>query len=123
MFGLNEVTIIGNVGSTPELRFTPTGLSVVSFNVATNRRFMKGDERVEETEWFSVVVWGKLAENCNQYLNKGQLVFVSGRITLNKWERPDGTQASSLEVHARNVIFLSRSKQSVEAEEVEPEEV
>lgn len=120
MFGLNKASIIGNVGSNPELRYTPSGRPVASFTVATNRRYEKNGERVEETTWFSVVVWNKLAESCNQFVAKGQLVFASGRINLNKWVSSDGQQKSRLELHAQNVIFLSRANQEAVSEEVEP---
>ena len=125
MFGLNKADIIGNVGSNPELRFTPNGRPVTSFSVATNRRYERNGERVEETEWFTVVVWNKLAENCNQYVTKGQLVFASGRIHLNKWETQEGKQGSRLELHAHIVIFLSKSNQEAapEVEELEPEDL
>ena len=110
MFGWNRTEIIGNVGATPELRFTPSGTPVISFSVAVNRRYTKDGERVESTEWFSVVAWNKLAESCSQYLKKGMAVFVSGRVSLHKWEKQDGIEASRLEINANNVIFLSKSK-------------
>ena len=125
MYGLNKADVIGNVGSNPELRYTPSGKPVTSFAVATNRCYMKNNGRVEETEWFTVVVWNKLAESCNQYVTKGQLVFSSGRIHLNKWETKEGKQGSRLELHAHNVIFLSKSNQGVvpEGDELEPEDL
>ena len=128
MFGWNRTEIIGNVGATPELRFTPSGTSVISFSVAVNRRYTKDGEKVESTEWFSVVAWNKLAESCNQYLKKGKAVFVSGRVSLHKWEKPDGTETSRLEINANSVIFLSKSE-GQEADSVnssvdtEPEDV
>ena len=125
MFGLNKTDVIGNVGSSPELRFTPNGRPVTSFTIATNRRYMKQDERVDETEWFTVIVWNKLAESCNQYVTKGQPVFASGRVHLHKWEGKDGKQGSRLELHAFNVIFLSKSNQEAapEVEELKPEDL
>lgn len=124
MFGLNKTDIIGNVGSTPELRFTPSGKPVTSFSVATNRRYMKQGERVEETEWFTIVVWNKLAESCNQYITQGQLVFASGRIHLNKWETSEGKYGSRLELIAHTVIFLSKSNHEAIPEEIKlPDEI
>lgn len=125
MFGLNKADIIGNVGSNPELRLTPDGKPVTSFTVATNRKYVKSGEQVEDVEWFNVITWNKLAENCNKYITKSQLVFATGRIHLNKWEAKDGKQGSRLELHAQNVIFLSRSNQEAapEVDELEPEDL
>ena len=76
MASLNKVMVIGNVGSEPEMRFTPAGKPVTSFRVATNRVYTNPEgERKEETEWFTVVAWNRLAEQCNQFLGKGRLVY------------------------------------------------
>ena len=78
MASLNKVIIIGNIGSEPEMRFTPNGNPVTSFRVATNRMYTTAEgERRQETEWFSVVAWNRLAEQCNQFLTKGRLVYTS----------------------------------------------
>lgn len=112
MPNLNNCEIIGHLGTEPEMRFMPTGRPVVSFNVAVNRRYTTGSgERREETEWFTVVAFGKLAENCNISLTKGQAVFVSGRVSLQRWEgKDDNLPKSRLEINARQVIFLSPNK-------------
>ena len=125
MFGLNKTDIIGNVGSAPELKFTPNGKSVTSFSVATNRRYTRDGERVEEAEWFTVIVWGKLAESCNTYVKKGQLVYASGRIHLDTWETQEGKHSSRLELQAHNIIFLSKTNQEAkpEVEELDPEDI
>ena len=125
MISLNKIDIIGNLGSEPELRFTSSGKPVASFSVATNRSYTKDSEKKTDTEWFTVVTWNRLAENCNQYLTKGQLVYVSGRVALNKWEKKDGGQASRMEIIAYNVIFLSNQKNesTSEASELEPEDL
>ena len=79
MVSLNKVMLIGNVGSDPEMRFIPNGNPVTSFRVATNRFYTTPDgERKQETDWFSIVTWNKLAEQCNQFLTKGRLVYVKG---------------------------------------------
>ena len=75
----NKITIIGNLGTDPEMRYTPSGSAVTSFSVATNRRYTRNGEQVDETEWFRVNAWGRLAETTNQYLEKGSLVYVEGR--------------------------------------------
>ena len=109
MASLNKVMIIGNLGSEPEMRFTPNGNPVTSFRVATNRVFTTPDgERKEETEWFTIVAWGKLAEQCNQYLAKGKLVYAEGRLHTRSWEGQDGQKRYRTEVIARRVTFLDR---------------
>ena len=109
MASLNKVMIIGNLGNEPEMRFTPNGNPVTSFRVATNRVFTTPEgERKEETEWFSVVAWGKLAEQCNQYLTRGRLVYAEGRLHTRTWEGQDGQKRYRTEIIARRVTFLDR---------------
>lgn len=109
MASLNKVMIIGNLGSEPEMRFTPNGNPVTSFRVATNRVYTTPTgERKEETEWFTVVAWGKLAEQCNQFLTKGRLVYTEGRLRTRTWESQDGQKHSRPEVIANRVVFLDR---------------
>jgi single-strand DNA-binding protein len=109
MLTLNKVMIIGNVGTEPEMRFTPNGNPVTSFRVATNRVYTTPDgERKQETEWFTVVAWNRLAENCNQYLTKGQRVYAEGRLHTRSWEGQDGQKRFSSEVVANRVLFLDR---------------
>lgn len=106
---LNKVMIIGNVGSDPEMRFTPKGDPVTSLRIATNRVYTTADgERKEETEWFTVVAWSKLAEQCNQFLTKGQRVYVEGRLSTRSWESQDGQRHYRTEVVAERVLFLDR---------------
>jgi single-strand DNA-binding protein len=109
MLTLNKVMIIGNVGTEPEMRFTPNGNPVTSFRVATNRVYTTPEgERRQETEWFTVVAWNRLAENCNQYLTKGQRVYAEGRLHTRSWEGQDGQQRSRSEIVANRVLFLDR---------------
>ena len=109
MPSLNKIIIIGNVGSEPEMRFTPAGKPVTSFRVATNRTYTTAEgERKEETEWFSVVAWNKLAEQCNQFITKGKLVYAEGRLHTSTWEGQDGKQRTRLEIIANRVVFLDR---------------
>jgi len=101
--------IIGNLGSEPEMRFTPNGNPVTSFRVATNRVFTTPEgERKEETEWFTIVAWGKLAEQCNQFLGRGRLVYAEGRLHTRSWEGQDGQKRYRTEVIANRVTFLDR---------------
>ena len=124
MITLNQANIIGNVGTPPELRFTPTGKPVTNFTVASNNRWKTPEgETKEETDWFSVVVWGKLAEICNQYLAKGHTVYVSGRVTLHKWiKKEDNTEHARLELQANKVIFLTKSEGQDSVVDTEPPE-
>jgi len=109
MASLNKVMIIGNLGSDPEMRFTPSGNPVTSFRVATNRVYSTPEgERREETEWFTVVAWGKLAEQCNQFLTKGRLVYAEGRLRTRTWESQDGQKHYRTEIIANRVTFLDR---------------
>ena len=126
MASLNKIMLIGNVGSDPEMRYTPNGKAVTSFRMATNYRYSGPDgERREETEWFRVSVWGKQAESCNQFLSKGRRVYVEGRLHSRSWEGQDGQMRTSLEVSANRVIFLDRAAAVSLAEEgeLEPEDL
>lgn len=117
MASLNKVMIIGNLGSEPEMRYTPNGKPVTSFRVATNRVYTTPEgERKEETEWFTVVAWNKLAEQCNQFLNKGRLVYAEGRLHTRMWEAQDGQKHYRTEIIANRVTFLDRQA-SAQAEE------
>jgi single-strand DNA-binding protein len=133
MASLNKVMIIGNLGGEPEMRFTPGGSPVTSFTVATNRVFNTPDgERKEETEWFSVVAWSKLAETCNQFLTKGMKVYVEGRLHTRNWESQDGQKHFRTEVIANQVLMLDKkaspsvSEEKIEdtgAGEIEPKDI
>jgi single-strand DNA-binding protein len=91
------------------MRFTPNGNPVTTFRVATNRSYSTPDgERKEETEWFTVVAWGKLAEQCNQFLAKGKLVYAEGRLHTRNWDGQDGQKHYRTEVIANRVTFLDR---------------
>ena len=106
----NKITIIGNLGSDPEMRYTPSGAAVTNFSVATNRRYRNSNgETVDETEWFRVNAWGRLAETTNQYLEKGRMVYVEGSLSSRSWTGQDGQTRFSNEVRAQEVKFLSGS--------------
>lgn len=90
---LNKVMLIGNVGRDPEMRFTPSGTAVTTFSVATNRRIRSQDGQwTDETEWHNVVTFEKLAEQCNEYLNKGRKVYIEGRLQTRSWDDKDSGQ-------------------------------
>src|SRR5262245_339585 len=82
---LNKVLLIGNLGTDPEIRYTQSGKPVVSFSLATNRRYKVEGEVREETEWFSIVAFGRLGEICSEFLKKGRSVFVEGRMQTRNW--------------------------------------
>jgi single-strand DNA-binding protein len=110
-----KIIIIGNLGRDPEMRYTPSGQGVTDFSVATSNRFTTSDgNQVDETTWFRISTWGKLAEVCNQYLKKGRRVLVEGRLIPDKetgspkvFTRQDGTSGASYEIRADTVKFLS----------------
>jgi len=106
---MNKIFIIGNVGGEPEMRYTSNGNPVTSFSVATNRRYTVQGEQREETQWFSISAWNRLAETCNQYVTKGMKVFVDGRLSVREYVTQDGQTRTSLDVTAFNVHFLSRA--------------
>jgi len=104
---LNKVMIIGYLGRDPEMRFTPTGKSVSSFSVACNRSWKSKDgERHTETDWFNVVAWGELAEISKQYLSKGSMVYVEGRLQIREWVDSNGTPQKSVEIVARDIMLM-----------------
>jgi len=110
MAGLNKVMVIGNLGADPEMRYTADGNAMTSFRVAASRNYTAPDgERREETEWFSVVAWRKLAEQCSQYLQKGRRVYVEGRLRTRSWDTPEGQKRYRTEVVADRVLFLDRA--------------
>jgi single-strand DNA-binding protein len=103
--------LIGNLGTDPEMRYTANGSAVTTFRVACSRNFSGADgERREETEWFSVVTWNKLAETCSQFLQKGRRAYVEGRLQTRSWDGPDGNKRYRTEVIANTVLFLDRAQ-------------
>ena len=109
MAGLNKIMVIGTLGRDPELRYTPNGSPVCSFSVATNRTYTGSDgEKKEDTEWFTVSAWNKMAEVCNQYLEKGRRAYVEGRLRSSQWEGNDGQVRHRNEIVANTVLFLDR---------------
>lgn len=104
---MNKILIIGNLGSDPEMRYTPNGDPVTNFSVATNRRYNTRDgQQVDETEWFRVSAWGRLAETTNQYLTRGSKVYVEGRLSSRTYQTQNGDTRVSLDVNASDVRFL-----------------
>ncbi|MBI2918775.1 MAG: single-stranded DNA-binding protein [Chloroflexi bacterium] len=109
MASLNKIMIIGNLGTSPEMRYTPMGTPITSFRMATSRFYTTQDgERRQETEWFTVVARNRLAETCNQFLIKGKRVYVEGRLRSHTWEGPDGQSRFRNEIMADRILFLDR---------------
>ena len=110
MASLNKVLLIGNLTRDPELRYIPSGSAVTSFTVAVNRVYkLQTGEKKEEVSFVRVVVWGRLAEVCNDYLKKGRPVFVEGRLQSRSWDdKNSGEKRSTLEVIAQNIQFLGQ---------------
>jgi single-strand DNA-binding protein len=121
----NKIILIGNLTKDPELRYTPQGTPVASFRLAVNHRYKQADEVKKETTFIDNVVFGKQAESCSKYLNKGSSVLVEGRLQERRWES-NGQQRSKFEVIAQSVRFLSKrggsQEQVVEGDIIPPEE-
>ena len=109
MSSLNEVNLIGHLGRDPELKFTPSGQPVANFSVATDESYMgKDGQKVQKTEWHRIVVWGKQAEFCGNYLKKGSLVYVKGSLETRKWTDKDGAEKYTTEIKAIRVQGLDK---------------
>src|SRR5215471_12758975 len=110
---LNKIMLIGNLGRDPELNVTAEGTPVTKFSLAVSRNYTtKSGERREETEWFNIVAWEKLAETCERYLHKGSKVYIEGRLTQRKYTDKEGTQRTSVEVIANDMKMLDSKSAS-----------
>ena len=109
---VNSVHLVGRLGGDPELRYTPNGNAVASFSVATSEKYKdKEGNQQEKTEWHRVIVWNKPAEACHEYLRKGSLVFVGGKITYRSYDDKDGVKHNITEIVANRVRFLGGLKE------------
>jgi len=107
---VNKVIILGRLGQEPELKYTPSGAAVCNFSLATSENWMdKSGQKQERTEWHRIVVWGKLAELCNQYLSKGRQAFIEGSLQTRSWDDKTGQKRYTTEINAKNVQFLGAS--------------
>lgn len=119
MASLNRVILIGNLTRDPELRYTPSGQSVANFGIAVNRRRRTPEnEWVDEVDFFNIVVWGKSAENCANYISKGSPVAIEGRLSSRSWETEDGQKRNVVEVVAQSVQFLGGRRGADAGQEV-----
>jgi single-strand DNA-binding protein len=108
MAGINKAILVGRLGSDPEVRYTPSGVAVANFNIATSEEWKDKDtgEKKERTEWHRIVAWSKLGEICGEYLSKGRQVYIEGRIQTRSWEDRDGNKRYTTEIVANDVQFL-----------------
>jgi single-strand DNA-binding protein len=121
--GLNKVMIIGNLGKDPEMKYTPSGKAITTFSVAVGRtsRDPASGETREETEWFRIVAWDKLAETCNQYLHKGSKVYIEGRLQTRTWKDNNGQDRYMTEVIANEMMMLDSRQGGGQAPSGAPE--
>ena len=110
MANYNKVILMGNLTRDPELRYTPNGTAVATLGLAVNRKYKVNEEWKEETDFFDIVVFGKQAENCSEYLKKGRPVLVDGRLQQRRWENDEGQKRSKVEVVASIVQFLGPAR-------------
>lgn len=114
---VNKVIILGRLGKDPEVRSTKTGEAVANFSVATSEKYTdKSGQKQEKTEWHRVVVWGKLAELCGQYLSKGKQAYIEGKLTTRQWQDKDGKTQYTTEIVAHTVQFLGSIEKQNERE-------
>lgn len=116
---VNRAILVGRLGRDPEMRYTPSGTPVVNFSLATDEFWTdQNKERQKRTEWHNIVAWSKLAETCNQYLTKGQLIFIEGRIQTREWDDRDGNKRRTTEIVASEMRMLGRRSETSERETV-----
>lgn len=110
---VNKVILVGRLGKDPEVRYTPDGTMVTNFNLATDeQRKDKNGEKIQRTEWHKIVTWGKLAEICGNYLVKGKLVYVEGRIQTRSWEDKEGVKRYTTEIIVSDMKMLDSKGQN-----------
>ena len=111
---VNKVIILGRLGQDPEIKYTPSGAAVCNFSLATSETWndKSSGQKQEKTEWHKIVVWGKLAELCNQYLAKGRQAFVEGKLQTRSWDDKDGNKRYSTEINATTVQFIGGQAQA-----------
>lgn len=121
---LNKIILIGNLGTDPEMRYTASGHATTTFRLASNYSYKDPEgQRREETEWFTIITWRNLAEQCSQFLQKGRRVYVEGRLRSHMWDGPDGQRRFRNEVLADRVIFLDRLPGTAPADEADKEAI
>jgi single-strand DNA-binding protein len=110
MSGVNKVILIGHLGTDPEVKFTPNGTAIATFNLATSeRRKDKDGNWTDHTEWHRIVAFGKVAQNCGQYLKKGKQVYIEGSISSRQYKDKEGQNRTIFEIKASQVLFLGKA--------------
>ncbi len=124
MAGVNKVILVGNLGADPEIRYTPTGMAVANFRIATSETWTNRDGQKEtRTEWHRIVAFGRLAEICGEYLSKGKQVYIEGRLQTRQWDDKDGIKRYTTEIVANTMQMLGVPDRERTAEESQgPEE-
>jgi len=113
MSSFNKVIILGNLTRDPELRYGPSGTAIATFALAVNRKYRQGEETKEEVSYLDIVVFGKQAENCGQYLGKGDSALIEGRLQQQRWQdKTDGSNRSKIVVAAQSVTFMPKRAQA-----------
>src|SRR5512142_119589 len=115
MTSFNKVILLGNLTRDPEVRYTPNGIAVASFAIAVNRKYKQGDETKEEVSYIDIVVFGKQAESCGQYINKGDSVLIDGRQQRRWDDKETGQKRNKIEVIAQSVNFMPKRSSSGQA--------
>lgn len=115
MRGLNKIQLIGRLGKDPEIKTTQAGQQFARTSLAVDEGYTKEGRKVDKTEWFNLVIWGKLAEIAGQYLTKGALVYIEGKVQTREWQDQEGNQRRSTEVVAQELIMLGEKRQAAQA--------
>ena len=128
MAGINKVILVGRLGKDPETKFTPNGVAVTNFTIATSEEWKNKDtgEKNSKTEWHRIVTWNRLAEICGEYLSKGSQVYIEGKLQTREWEDRDGNKKYTTEIIAHTMQMLEtpqNSKQETRQEEPDPEKI
>ena len=112
MAGINKVILVGRLGKDPETKFTPNGVAVTSFTIATSEEWKNKDtgEKNSKTEWHRIVTWNRLAEICGEYLSKGSQIYIEGRLQTREWEDRDGNKKYTTEIIAQSMQMLDSPK-------------
>jgi single-strand DNA-binding protein len=120
MASVNKVILLGNLGSDPELRYTPSGKAVANFSLATHEQWTNKDgEKTEKTEWHRIVAWARLGEICGEYLHKGSQIYLEGRLQTRAWDDRDGNKRYTTEIIAQSMQMLGTPGKGGKAESIE----
>ncbi len=113
---VNKVILVGRLGRDPELKYTPSGVPVAKFSLATDEQWTdKNGEKQRRTEWHNIVAWSKLAEICQKYLVKGKLIYIEGRLQTQSWDDQEGKKHTKTEIRADNMVMLSPASGAAES--------